>query len=348
MSDTYVPSTIESFPTELWCEIFKFFDAIELYRTFDKLNSRITSMLSESTPLYFKIATTGHYDFSSYMILPIVNNRANVRSFKFYQEFQIEEFFTLWPINTFTQLWCLSLVYLRVLMSDCSILLIDQLSTLSNFEYLHIQVGCIANYDQCLKRLLQLMFVDNDAFPSLKHFVFQCDANSRMLSLPVTTKHTKLEFLTLPSLCRDKFVQLLSCIPHIKSLKTNWLYTAFNSAAISLSNSDLPNCVDLNLQLDEQWTFEDIECLLQQVSNVKQLKLTCNYFLINGNKWGLLLAENCSKLRLFELVFADCNIDILSPLSELQSSFSTRYWIQQNAQFECNDSTRHLTVRFKI
>ena len=161
------------------------------------------------------------------------------------------------------------------------------LLTLTNFEYLRIQVARIANYDRCLKRLLQLIFVENDVFHSLKHFVFQCNENSDILSLPVTTKQTKLEFLTLPALYRDEFVQLLTCIPHIKSLKTGWLYTIFNSTTISPLNSALLNCLDLNLQLDQQWTFEDIQFLLQQIPNVNQLKLTCNYLLIkmeiNGN-----------------------------------------------------------------
>jgi hypothetical protein len=38
--------------------------------------------------------------------------------------------------------------------------------------------------------------------------------------------------------------------------------------------------------------------------NVNQLKLTCNYELINANKWEMLLTENCSKLRILELVFS--------------------------------------------
>ncbi len=154
-SEACLPTTVESFPTELWCEVFKYFDAIELYRTFNDINSRINLILSENTPLYFKIATTGDYDFSSYTILPLVKNRANVRSFKFYYEFQVEEFFTLWPIHIFSQLRCLSLVYLGALMSDCSIELIEQLSTLTNFEYLHIQVTSITHRDQYLNRLIQ-------------------------------------------------------------------------------------------------------------------------------------------------------------------------------------------------
>ena len=240
------------------------------------------------------------------MILPAVKNHANVKSLKFYQEFQIEEFFTHWPLNTFSKLRCLSLVYLGALMSDCSIELIEQLSTLTNFEYLRIQVESIVFYDQCLKRLLQLIFVENDVFQSLKHFVFQSSSHRGILSLPVTTKQTMLEFLTLPFLRGSQFVQLLPCIPHIKSIKTNYLSNDFVNATtvpISSLNLSLPNYFALNLQLDQQWTFKDIEFLLQQVPNVTQLKLTCHYALMDGNKWEMLLTENCSRLRIFKLIF---------------------------------------------
>ncbi|CAF1673070.1 unnamed protein product, partial [Adineta ricciae] len=52
-----MPSTIESFSAELWCEIFEFFDAVALYRIFGNLNSRITSILSQCTPLYLNVVT---------------------------------------------------------------------------------------------------------------------------------------------------------------------------------------------------------------------------------------------------------------------------------------------------
>ncbi|CAF1032862.1 unnamed protein product [Adineta steineri] len=353
MSEIDSPSTIENFPTELWCEVFQFFDAIELYRIFDDLNSKITSILSESTPLYFKIATTESYDFSSYVILPAVNNRANVKSFKFYEEYQIEEFFTHWPINTFSQLRCLSLVYSGAMMSDCSLVLIEQLSTLPHFERLYIQVGSITQRDQYLKRLLELIFVENDGFHSLKHFVFQSIKNSHMLSLPAIKKRTKLELLTLPSLNRDELVQLLIHIPHIKSIKTNWLYTDFYEPVIitiPALNSTLLNCLHLNVQLDEQWTFEDVEFLLQQVPNVNRLKLTCSIELINGIKWERLLVVKCSKLRILEIVFCSDQWHINPPsiFTELQNTFSTRFWQAQNVQFEHKEEIRRWIVRFNI
>lgn len=351
MSDMCIPSTIESFPTELWCEIFKFFDAFELYRTFNNQNSRITSIFSESTPLYFEIATIRDYNLASGTILPILNNRANVRSFKFYQEFQIEEFFTLWPINTFSQLRHLSLVYVDAMMNDCSIVMIDHLSTLANFEYLHIQVESIVHRDQYMNRLLQLIFVENDTFHSLKRFIFQCNTNSNSISIPLTTKQTNLQFLTLPPMDRDDFVQLLTCIPHIKSLKTNWLYTPYDSipvAMMSSLSSVLPNCLDLNLLLDQNWTFEYVEFLLQQVPNVNQLKLMCHYLLMNANKWEQLLTKNCSKLQMFELVSSDSYYNTPPIFNELQSSFSTEFWLQKNIQLEYSEKVHRLIVRFEI
>jgi hypothetical protein len=351
MSNISHPSTIESLPTELWCEVFEFFDAIELYHTFGNLNSKITSILSESIPLYFKIGTTTDYDFSSRIILPTVNNLANVKSVKFDQEFQIEEFFTIWPISGFSQLRCLSLVYLGALMSDCSILLLEQLSTLTHFECLRIRVGCIANYDKCLKRLLQLIFIENQVFHSLKHFVFQSYPNSNFLALPTTGKPTNLKSIALPSISLDQLVQLFPSIPHIKYIKINYLFVDLDTIAAlktPSSNSALPNLVELNLQLNRYATFEYIEFLLQQVPNVNQLKFKCHYCLINGNKWEMLLARNCSKLQKFELMFFGDYFDALPIFIEIQSSFSTTFWIERNVQLEHSEETRHLLVRFKV
>lgn len=341
-------STIESFPTELWCGIFKYFNAIELYRTFSNLNSQITSILSESTLLYFEIATIRDYNFSSCVILPVVNNCTNVRSFKFYHEFQFEEYFTLWPINKFNQLRYFSLVYLDALMNDCSIVLIEHLSALTNFKYLYIKVGRLAYRDQCLERFLQLIFAENDAFYSLKHFVFQCNTPSDLVVLPVTTKQTKLEILTLPSLYRNDFVQLLPCIPNIKLLKIHRLCTDFDSPVllkISSIKSALQDCLDVNLQLDNKWAFDDVEFLLQQIPNVKQLKLTCRFEFMNGNKWALLLAKLCPKLQIFDLTFYDYYGDTL----QLQNNFSTSFWLQKNVQFNRdNRVSSRRTVRFEI
>ncbi len=103
----------------------------------------------------------------------------------------------------------------------------------------------------------------------------------------------------------------------------------------------------MNLQLDQRWTFEDVDFLLQQVPNVTQLKLTCHYLLIDGNKWEMLLTENCSRLRIFELIFSNGYFDTLELFTELQSRFSTRFWLEHNVQFEHNKRVHDLIVRFK-
>ena len=352
MSNLSLHTTIENLSTELWCEIFSFFDAIELYQSFDNINHRITAILSESTPLYFKIATTKDYEFAYDVILPKVNNYATVRSFKFYKEFQIEDFFTLWPLNTFSQLRCLYLIYSGALMSDCSIALIEKLSTLTSFESLHFRVGRIAYHDICLMRLIQLIFIADHGFLSLKQFVYQCDTDSDVLHIPAATKKTILEFITLPSFCFTNLLQILPSIPHIKFIKANRLISDYDETppvALSSSNFILSNGVDLRLHLDYHITFEEIELLLQQVSYLNQLKLTCDCNLFDGNKWEALLAKNCTKLQKFEIIFSpQARFLYLPSLDELQDSFSTMFWVKRNVQCEHRVKLCRSIVRFKI
>ncbi|CAF3913987.1 unnamed protein product [Rotaria sp. Silwood1] len=353
MSNTLLCSTIESLSTELWCEIFEFFDAVELYRTFDNINSKITSILSEIIPLYFKITTTKDYDFASSVILPKVKNRAMVKSIEFNQEFQIEEFFTRYSFGTFNQLRYLSLVYLGELMSDCSIVLLEQLSHLTSLESLHIRVGRIANYDQCLKRLLQLLFIENDVFHSLKQLIFQCNNTYNLLQVPTTTtKQTKLELITLPSLRLTNFLQFLPCIPYIRSIKVNRLYADSDrtmSVPICSLNFILWNCVHLNLHLDYHITFEDVKLLLQKTPNLTQMKLSCDYGLWNGDKWEILLAENCPQLRRLETIFSrQYHLFNQPSFNELQHSFSTIFWLTRNVEIEHNEQFCRSIVRFRI
>jgi hypothetical protein len=62
----------------------------------------------------------------------------------------------------------------------------------------------------------------------------------------------------------------------------------------------------------------------------------------------MLLARNCSKLQKFELMFFGDYFDALPIFIEIQSSFSTTFWIERNVQLEHSEETRHLLVRFKV
>jgi hypothetical protein len=147
ISQASLSSTIECLSTELWYEIFAYFEAIELYGTFAHLNSRIT------TALYFRLTSIGDYDLTSQILLPNVNNLANVKSIQFDQESRIEHFFSGWPPLAFSQLRCLSLVYLKTMADDCCIVLLESLAQLIGVKYLRVRVGCIADSESSLQRL---------------------------------------------------------------------------------------------------------------------------------------------------------------------------------------------------
>ncbi|CAF1267947.1 unnamed protein product [Adineta steineri] len=358
MSNTFLRSTIEDLSVELWCEIFEFFDASELYHTFDNINSKITSILSEIPPLYFNIITIRDYNFTSNVILPKVINRTNIKSIKFDQEFQIEEFFTRWSFNTFNQLHCLSLFYLGEMGCDCSCILLEQLSHLTSLDFLHIRVGCIPNHDRSLRRLFQLLFIENDAFPTLKQLVFKCNQDRILhLQIPPTTtmKRTKLELLTLPCLNLKDFVQLLSCIPYIRSIKVNRLYSDLDitiAIPILLSNFILQHCVYLDLTFDYHTTFDDVKLLLQIFPKLNRIKLLCDYILSNGDQWEILLTENCSHLRDFQINFHLQYHFFDRPAStEIENSFSTIFWLNRDVEIkhDHNHNQQLLTsvVRFK-
>ncbi|UJR17140.1 hypothetical protein I4U23_004036 [Adineta vaga] len=345
--------TIQSLSSELWCEIFEFFDAIELYRTFGNLNSRINSILSEITPLYFDVITTEDYYFVSNFILPTEKNHANVKSIKFYEEFQIEEFFTRWPFSTFQQLRYLSLVYRGELSCDCSIVILQELSRLASLKSLHIHLGRIAHYDRCLKELLQLIFIEHHAFLSLKQFVIRCNDNRHLIDIPFTTiiKQTKLEFITLPSLYLHNFMEILPSIPYIKSVKINRLYSDFDrtiSLPVYSPTLILSDCIYLNLNLDYHITFEELKLLFKKLPKLYQMKITCDYILSNGDQWETLLTENCCHLQKFQINFSlQYQFYNRPAIDNPQKSFSTLFWLDQNVDIIHNEEKPFSIVRFQ-
>ena len=91
------------------------------------------------------------------------------------------------------------------------------------------------------------------------------------------------------------------------------------------------------------------DVLLQKVPNLTQIKLTCDYVLSNGDKWEILLTENCAQLRKFETSFSLPYHSFNQPsFHEVQHSFSTAFWLARNVEIEQNEQFFCTIVRFRI
>ncbi|UJR12227.1 hypothetical protein I4U23_016404 [Adineta vaga] len=346
-------NTIESLSTELRCELFEFFNAIELHHIFGDLNSRITSIIMEITPLYFDIVTIKDYNLVSDIIFPKVRNYSNVRSIKFYYEYQFDDFFIRWPISKFQQLHSLSLFYLGDLGSDCSFVFLEQLSQLTSLESLRIRVGQTASYDRYLNHLLQLLFVEYQVFLSVTQFVFQCMDVSRLVHIPSPTimKQTNLQLISFPSISLENFLEILPSISHIKSMKMSRLYSNVDqimSISIILPDLVLWNCVYLDIHLDYYIVFKDIQMLLEKLPKLHEMKVTCNYRLSHGYQWEKLLTEKCSYIQKFQITFICHYRYITRQISDvIQMDFSTLFWLDRKVQITHNEESYSWTVQFE-
>ncbi|CAF1475738.1 unnamed protein product [Adineta ricciae] len=345
-----MPTTIESFSAELWCEIFEFFDAVALYRIFGNLNSRITSILSQCTPLYLNVVTIKDYDSALETILPDVEYSANIKSISFTQEFQFEDFFARCSCYTLQQLRCLSLFYLGDMACDCTMEFLDELAQLPSFESLHLRVGHMSYSDRHLRRLLQLIFTEQQAFLSLKTFVLKCSNPGERIAIPTTTmlKQTNLKSLILPSLYMENCLEILPSIPHIKSMKIDRICHKSHVVPFPVSPSIISHsCTHLDLNVEHYTNWTDIEYLLERFPNLLQLRITCDFLLSNAQQWEALLRKQCSRIRKFHINFIHTYIvNNTATYEDLQKSFSTYFWLDRNVEIVQDFENCRLIVRF--
>ena len=101
MEETF-SNTIEVFSSELWREIFDYFNGIELWYSFRGLNKKIDSIIDQ-TSLHFDFKKTGNYTYFIKNILSTINI-INVRSLKLSQINKTQHFFSIYSLDSMINL----------------------------------------------------------------------------------------------------------------------------------------------------------------------------------------------------------------------------------------------------
>ena len=123
-----------------------------------------------------------------------------------------------------------------------------------------------------------------------------------------------------------------------------------------ISKSLLPECQLLCLKLCRECTFDHMEYLLGQTSNLKSLHRCGWSHLTDAKKWQLLLSKCCPQLMKLELICTGYLCDeIFNDDVHLfeQESQPNSVWLERNAGIDVRERTgevyhRDLTVQSEI
>ena len=309
MSDVLL-SVVELLCVELWQEIFEYFNFHDLWYSFRGLNSRIDAIMDQII-LHIDFKNGDDCNYFEKRISLSVRNIANVRSLKLQRTNEIKSFFLLYSLSSFTQLHSLSLT-LKYSFNDKLFRFWIQLSSLKNLHRLEIKFWGITGPNNCIqeKEYIIRSIFNEDCCPLLESLIIStCGRQKQIPAIPLlmrTSRSTNLKCLLIDSLTFNDLIKLLPALAHLRTCCIDYQLYADDQPdprqRQTLTTCPvLPKCIQLNLRLSNVAMFEQIEYLLQQTPNLKELVLSGWYHTPNAKKWELLLSIQCPKLIKFDL-----------------------------------------------
>jgi len=350
---------IEVLPTELWRDIFDYFNFKELWYSFRGLNTRI-DLIIDQILLHFDFHRKGTYDYALNHILSSINVN-NVRSIKLRKANETKLFFSIYPLNSLIQLRILSLVTMYSL-NDKSCQFWYQLSSLKYLQSLTIMFSGYCNHENIMeeKQFIIRSIFNKEFCPLLKVFIISTAGTDRgkpsIPSLMLTTKPTKIKYLSIDWLTFHDLIKLLPALQNVKSIYMKYelaLDKDQQQEIPTITRLLMPNCIRLNLSLSKDITFEHIVYILKHTQILEDLFLWSPYYFGNAKEWEMLLSAQCSKLVKFEL---DCMCrtaggNMHQTSNGFQQEGLSSFWTERNTTIiysgHLSDGiSSHFTVRF--
>ena len=332
---------IEVAPVELWREVFEYFDLFGLWYSFRGLNRRIDGIL-DHIPLHLHLSRRETYAWFMKNIHPTIaaTNVANIRSLSLHASTEIEHFFSMYPLGSLVQLRRLSLTFIFSF-NDPTFQFWNQVASLKHLQFLHIGYWGDGEHDNCIeeKEFIIRSIFNQHFCPALQSFSINTSGTQKckptIPSLIPTRRVTNLRYLSIDSLTFHDLTKLLPALKNIKCLRITYQLCKdekFSGKPAEVHLSPLPQCLQLELKLDKELTFEHVEYLLTRTPNLKSLFLWGWCHLTDANKWEALLATHCPKLVKLDLI---CTSDVCEEIfDEAMEHFqdecrASSYWQQR-------------------
>jgi hypothetical protein len=310
MSERKSIMKFEYLPNEILLECFQYFNACEIFHSFDQLNNRFNQLIRH-IPLCIDFQNINKSIFDEFCTKMLLNPTTKNEIYSLYlpndnQCFQTNLFFSHFSFNEFPNL--------QTYISTISLLP----DVIKNSLLIKPSNAKIKTADLIFSNLRTLSILRLD-FTSL---------NTHQTSLITNLKLLECTF--------NQFNQLSTYFPMLKCLHIeDNMYCEEND---TIPNSDKNQCfVYLNKLIMEDFfgTFDRFELLVKRTSNLKYLLIRAEkaFDMIDADRWEQLIRSLLPHLNVFKFIFNEFYYSQIADVMTKFQKFQTNFWQHEHHWF---------------
>ena len=324
--------SLEHLANELLLDLFEYFDVINLFRAFHRLNHRLDQLLFVHLQRYYlDFRLISKVDFQRFckQYFPLINDRVvtlhlsddietpNLPQLFLSAGYSIPQFIHLKSI-TIDHTYSFDL--LNQITSQCL-----QLSFLT---HLNVTIHNHEDPDENFRRFMQNIW----ALPKLTHCHLNIVYSYTQWLLQISSISQSMKCLSLKntSFNSDILFNLLQRTPQLERLSIG----RFDRFDTQRSHPIVSSLISLNITVES--SKEWMKNLFQHLPNLSSLTVQMNNIHIDGHEWETILRSYLKKLKIFRLKMAiDLSFleDLDEQIDQLLDSYRSDYWIEEHRWF---------------
>lgn len=337
---------IESFPNELFINLFQYLSTADLFRAFHGLNDRFHHLLSDSCRRYgwdFQGISRSDFDTICQTYLPQTMDQIRLICFNNDERTpgQVDHFYThRLRLDQFTHLQSLSVRHLR-----CEALahqLILELQNLPCLIHLTYKPFCYPSNKFSARHFISGIW----RLKKLQrcHLAFQFNL-FMYFPLPFI-QSTTLECLTLEAieLVPDEIAQLINQTPNLRNISFHLNF----QFPINFWLTTVPQITKLYIHCS--WDSSVVIDVIKWIPSLWELKLNLRKYCIDGHKWKEIIYQHLPKLKILQFLMLykfsnDTNKE--QEIDRLLDTFRGHFWLSEYhcfVQCDWNDNERNAHI----
>ncbi|CAF0763936.1 unnamed protein product [Adineta steineri] len=315
----------ESLPNEIFLECLQYFDGLQIFHSFDQLNSRFNRLI-RTIPLYVNFDEIKQCLFDKFCQTILLNPEIKqtiiylkLSNDKIYQ--QIENFFSLFSLNEFLHLRSLSLfgIYNGKVQQIQS-----NLSYILDLHYFHC-----TTYSDSKFLITSALTKSKIEILNLRKFTLNSTDIYETMSLTSLTVYE----CTLNDICH-----LFKYTPMLKYLEiTKFCKSEITNNELDITNTNVGQLKKLIIHYSEV-KFEEIELLLKCLSNLNIFSIRSHEItIIDAARWQYLIENSLPHLHIFKFNFSYSAYDSSDEKLSKIRKFQTDFWQKQHQWYTINE-----------
>ncbi|CAF0873688.1 unnamed protein product [Adineta steineri] len=304
----------ESLPNEIFLECLQYFDGLQIFHSFDQLNSRFNRLI-RTIPLYVNFDEIKQCLFDKFCQTILLNPEIkqtiiylHLSNDEIYQ--QIENFFSLFSLNEFLHLRSLSLFGIG---NNKVQQIQSNLSSILDLHYFHCTTYSDSKFlitPALTKSKIQIL--------NLRKFTLNSTDIYETMSLTSLT----VDECTVNDLCH-----LFKYTPMLKYLEIRKLCKSeITNNELGITNTNVGPLKKLIIHYSEV-KFEQIELLLKCLANLNIFSIRSNEItIIDADRWQYLIENSLPHLHIFKFNFSYFTRDSSDEKLNKIRKFQTDFW----------------------